>query len=79
MSFFDLFECLIVDSHFIGVDSIGDTSDSKRMTFDLMGEIKINVENATWNVFYLCSEWISWLLRVTTRFPERVELASSIV
>lgn len=47
MSFFDLFECLIVDSHFIGVDSIGDTSDSKRMTFDLMGEIKINVENAT--------------------------------
>ena len=46
MSVLNLFEGLVIDSHFIGVDGVRDTSDSKCMTSYLMSEIKVNVENA---------------------------------
>ena len=46
MSVLNLFEGLVIDSHFISVDGVRDTSDSKCMTSYLMSEIKVNVENA---------------------------------
>lgn len=45
MPVFDLLEGLVIDSHFVGVDGVRDTGDSKRMAFDLVSEIKVDVED----------------------------------
>lgn len=70
---------LVVDSEFVAVETVRYAGDPEAMTVYVVGEVKVEIEDAGLGRWYLCSECISMLLRVTIRFPDRVELTSSMV